>query len=355
MVLNRLDEPGTSARPFRHRQEEQNNRDFYHIIFQRSVHMFGSIILEVFIGLVLIYFLYSLLATIINELIASFLGLRAKTLEQSLEKMLADKDPKATVLSRKLIDAFKNHPLIEKTMSGVFFKKLPSFIATKDFSTVVLDCLKTLCAGKDGIALNALSQGLSSLKQPIGAKGVESGTIKLMESFLANANNDLEKFREQVENWFDTTMDRVSGWYKRWTQVWLFAIGLALAIGFNVDTIKIVGTLSKDKDAREQLISIAQTYTKAGSPNTVDSLKADSLLAQAARLVNSDIKNSNAILGMGWNTGDSSNRPLMLVGWLITALAISLGSPLWFDLLSKLMKLRGTGATQESGAKLQVQ
>ena len=31
------------------------------------------------------------------------------------------------------------------------------------------------------------------------------------------------------------------------------------------------------------------------------------------------------------------------LGWLITALAISLGSPFWFDILNKLVKVRGSG------------
>ncbi|MEM1221017.1 MAG: hypothetical protein AAGH79_18995, partial [Bacteroidota bacterium] len=30
-------------------------------------------------------------------------------------------------------------------------------------------------------------------------------------------------------------------------------------------------------------------------------------------------------------------------GWLITSLAISLGAPFWFDLLRKLVNIRGTG------------
>ena len=32
-----------------------------------------------------------------------------------------------------------------------------------------------------------------------------------------------------------------------------------------------------------------------------------------------------------------------IVGWLMTAAAISLGAPFWFDLLSMFMKIRGTG------------
>ena len=35
---------------------------------------------------------------------------------------------------------------------------------------------------------------------------------------------------------------------------------------------------------------------------------------------------------------------LAFAGWLITALAVSLGAGFWFDVLGKALQLRGTGA-----------
>jgi hypothetical protein len=154
-------------------------------------------------------------------------------------------------------------------------------------------------------------------------------------------------------------MDRASGWYKRWTQLTIFLIGLLLAIVFNVDTFKIVETLSNDKDARAQLIAIADTYAKS-KPYlpAVDSTKIDTLLSKASQLVQNDISKTNTILGQGWpedyfkKTGLQKYGPkkfdygkffLALLGWLITALAISFGAPFWFDLLTKFINLRGAG------------
>ena len=37
-----------------------------------------------------------------------------------------------------------------------------------------------------------------------------------------------------------------------------------------------------------------------------------------------------------------------LTGLAITAFAISLGAPFWFDMLSKIMNVRGTGAKPAS-------
>jgi hypothetical protein len=44
----------------------------------------------------------------------------------------------------------------------------------------------------------------------------------------------------------------------------------------------------------------------------------------------------------GWET---------LIGWLLTAWALCLGAPFWFDLLNKLISLRGTGTKINSGDK----
>lgn len=34
---------------------------------------------------------------------------------------------------------------------------------------------------------------------------------------------------------------------------------------------------------------------------------------------------------------------LLVVGWILTALAVSLGSNFWFDVLGKALQLRGSG------------
>src|SRR5665213_3423729 len=89
--------------------------------------MFGSTVLDITIGLVFVYLLYSLLATTINEGIASFLGLRAAQLGQAIERMLNDN---GSVNGSTLAKDFYEAPLIkylakysEKPSSG-WFKKI---------------------------------------------------------------------------------------------------------------------------------------------------------------------------------------------------------------------------------------
>lgn len=57
-------------------------------------------------------------------------------------------------------------------------------------------------------------------------------------------------------------MDRVGGWYKRWTQYWLFALGVALAAAANIDTLHIIGALSTDPQLQLAAGNAAIEYLK---------------------------------------------------------------------------------------------
>jgi hypothetical protein len=41
----------------------------------------------------------------------------------------------------------------------------------------------------------------------------------------------------------------------------------------------------------------------------------------------------------------------MALGWLITAFAVSLGAPFWFDLLNKFVNVRASGKAPEEEPK----
>ncbi|MGZ8538832.1 MAG: hypothetical protein ACXWV9_11240, partial [Flavisolibacter sp.] len=71
--------------------------------------MFNNIALDVCIGLVFIFLLYSLLATIILELIAHILDLRARMLTKALRNMLEDRDEKHGTRAERLMDHISNN------------------------------------------------------------------------------------------------------------------------------------------------------------------------------------------------------------------------------------------------------
>lgn len=304
--------------------------------------MTGSAAIDTVIGLVFIYSLYSLLTTTVVEMLTSLIRLRSSFLERGIHRMLDDGSG-----TRVFAKAFFQQPVIKYLGSGNLFGliKKPSYISAQNFSKALMEVLKdsgTESLSKQGTTavdqvtpLMKIKAALTDPNNPFA----KSETVHYLSTLLDDAQNDLDKFRTLAEQWFDDTMERVSSWYKKWVQVITLVIGFILAWTFNVDTIQIARKLSKDPQAREQLVAMSQTMIehpelakKITSDTTFTDIKAsyDSLRQQAF--------DTNNVLALPRHDQATDH----LAGWIITALALSLGAPFWFDMLNKLMKLRGS-------------
>lgn len=352
---------------------------------QKFIFMFNNAALDIVIGLVFIYLLYSLLGTLLQEIIATNIGLRGFILKKAIRRMLDDAPQPVNkkLTADKLSAAFYEHPLVKYLADGSWprFNKKPSYIAKETFSKVVIDLLR----GQDikpGDSSRTFIESSLYDKDPkikwAANTPIEGETLASLKSMWVDAQGDVARFKEYLEQWFLEMMDRTTGWYKKYTQRILLLTGLIIAIAFNVDTIKIVATLRNNPKIRDQVIAQANDFSKV-HPNlekeldsakrqirsmilpegmSADSLNRraetqyikasglkDSLFNQAVALTTQDIKKVNNLLGAGWDGGFLSRKdcdPESIVGWLLTALAISLGAPFWFDLLNKLMKLRSS-------------
>jgi hypothetical protein len=375
--------------------------------------MINSGVLDIVTGLVFIYLLYSLLATIIQEIIASNFGFRGKMLERAIFRMLEDEN-KFNSRFKSIFylflksgnggwrntpsGEFYNHPLIKFLGEDNSCNK-PAYLNKQCFSKVMVDLLRgdDVKPGDDPKVM--IQKALDEEQTNWGNAKISDETLSFLRSIWVDAQGDVTKFRTSLENWFDETMDRASGWYKKHTQFVLFFVGLAIAIVFNVDTLKIVDKLEKDPKLREQLIQQVEAFEKA-HPNldqelsqqkaeydefmkkylgttlaSNDSLKnkqqedsiqlssylalqarRDTLFNRAEKVITNDIGNVHQTLGLEWENYNCRSNLFVcllqsLLGWVITALAISLGAPFWFDILNKLMKLRGSVATPTSDDK----
>ncbi|HZI24684.1 MAG TPA: hypothetical protein VFD46_06380, partial [Chryseolinea sp.] len=116
--------------------------------------MLNNVALDVVIGLLFVYLLYSLLATVLSEIIATTLGLRARNLKEALNRMLNDEgDIKKGRLFRFLdslnimknpknpvINNFYNHPEIKYLGSSGVFRN-PSTFKAISFSKTILNVI----------------------------------------------------------------------------------------------------------------------------------------------------------------------------------------------------------------------
>jgi hypothetical protein len=486
--------------------------------------MFNNAALDVAIGLIFIYMLYSLLATTIKEFIATIFSYRSRMLERGIEQMLDGRNysyywwdkvgnwilywwqqkkiKKSTVIKeavqtpganakdqteifngrvmindpaiqpnnpdyikrRKLNEKAKlftanvtNHALYKRMAENSLFFKKPAYMSSDSFSDILIDILSQQKSTTPGtpVLMKDISAFVDKLEDNPELK-------KILGIYIEQANGDLQRFKLLIENWYDGTMDRVSGWYKKQATRVLLTIGFVMAIIFNISTIEIVRKLSESKPLRDAIVKNATEYVdthleanekKQEASNRVeaenkrnadslalveksktqadskskdstkvkDSVSAikdstktgatspvandDSVFAKAKRQVEEmkqfykeSLEENNNLLGLGWGDYDYKKDSTLyhndrdkyysthsswfswlhckksdpkelpkrsgwfkvlyvlrhgifnwinLVGFIITAFAISLGAPFWFDLLNKFINIRVSGKKPE--------
>lgn len=318
--------------------------------------MFGSEILDVAIGLVLVFTLVSIICTTVREGIETWLQTRAAYLERGIRELLDDKD--GTGLSRALYE----HPLIHGLYTGDYRtrtataepplfangRRLPSYIPSGNFALALMDIAargpKTDLVSSDPRApvLDLASVRANVLN--IGNTSVQ----RLLLTTIDAAQGDLDRARAAIETWYDSAMDRVSGWYKRSSQWIIFWIGLFVAVGLNVNTVTIADHLYRTDATRAALVARAETAV--ADPDFQEQ-------GYAAARTALDSLNLPIGWSQGWGAprtgtderakGVWNNAIAPIVGWLLTAFAATLGAPFWFDLLNKIMVIRSTVKPRE--------
>ena len=329
-------------------------------------------ILEVAIGMVFVWLVLSVAVMQMQEWIGSVFAWRAKYLQKAIRNMLG---------SDKLVNEFYNHPLIlslsEPGKTPGQYRR-PSYIPAGKFSAVVTDIFTNRGKDTSGNAPGTLSQNdmaanVQSVKQENpGLEKIIDHLFPHLADQTMSADQVLALARTNSETWFNDSMQRVVGWFKRLNSIWSFGIALILALALNVDSIQIANKLWAEPTLRQVVAAQASAAPNANGgvssslqvPNYLNSL---SLPVGWGTEPVTNYKWCGFFIGINTPPGyvsqnDSGqnqcnefvNLPAMndLSGWilkfigiLITAAAGAQGSPFWFDVLKKLVNVRGSGGT----------
>lgn len=321
--------------------------------------------LDIAIGLVLLYLLLSLTCTVINEFISQILELRATTLAVGLEQLIDDDVVKGDFYNHGLIDGLMggDRAWIPWCIDGIgrliaYFRGKPRQAAGKHPSYLSGDTFA-----------RALIGSLDPTKPLPVFVDIES-RIKLMPdsnirdivlAHVTGAEHDLEKLRGNLAGWFDHAMDRVGGVYQRKLRWISLGVGVALALALNADSIAVTLALWTDNTLRTQVADLAKTYVEAHpTPQTAQAEASASGAAQktSGQLLQELKQHEDELrpFPIGWTEAAMMSLKPDTTGWawwrwwmvkiaglLITGLAISLGAPFWFDVLSKIIQVRATG------------
>ncbi|MCG8354926.1 MAG: peptidoglycan-binding protein [Kiloniellales bacterium] len=262
-------------------------------------------------------------------------------------------------IAKALID----HPMLDGLAKP---GQAPSYIPARTFALCLLDSISK-ASPEDGPGKSIPVKAVKRLP--------ECGLRRSLLLMAKNAGDDPAAFQDNIEDWYDDFMDRVSGWYKRKVQVVTFFFGLLIAGGLNIDAIEITRVLWKE-DAIRDLTVTSATQLSAADPTVIDregaekALKGPGLpvgwwppqftgalcdefswiLSEKAHAECLGTNESGELKGQGAKKGDQARTVLlMLLGWIITAFAASFGAPFWFSLLDKLLAIRGAGRRPPRG------
>lgn len=212
------------------------------------------------------------------------------------------------------------------------------------------------------------------------------------------------QFVKEVATWFQRAQDRTTGTYKRNSKIFMFLIGFAAAVFANANTFTIIDNLH-DEDIREAVVTQALSSVGACQNQTDDKLQEclkpkveealkinelpigrqfgndtaetnntpdnenvrDNVVSEAVKCfkANKDktddkmreclnpkleeaLKvNETPAKDLPKNNSDSINyigtKIIDFIGYLVTAIAVMMGAPFWFDLLKKFVNVRNAG------------
>jgi hypothetical protein len=357
-------------------------------------------LLDTAFGMIFFYLLLSLICSALNELISAFLNGRAWFLYRGITRLLDDPAFTTMLYEHPLIRNLSDytHPLLAK--SGR--KHLPAYIPAKNFALALMDLIEPGTGTRNALAsagapapiavvnvnreqstgaevpnrsVPPTATGLiTALKQentPIPAS-VRRALICLIEA----AGQDATKARQNIEAWYNSTMDRVAGAYKRRTQYVLFVIGAVATISLNADSIVVAKRLRTDKHLATIVASSAQDFLASSSAEVGASEQAQhsestqirhpkpATTEQTAKSLAETVDTLDKLgLPIAWdgpgfaNTFPAPNAVFWHncwalcrihgIGWFLTVLAISFGAPFWFDVLNRFMLVRSTVKPKE--------
>jgi hypothetical protein len=311
--------------------------------------MFGLPTLDLVIGLVFIYFLLSLLCATVQEVIANLRDQRFRVLEK-------------WILTNFRENAFGRQILNHAVIRGLSLSGKPSYIPSGKFALAVLDMVHSQAHGDRPFDINSLNEALGKTWL------IPPALRRFLQQSVAEANGEVAKVRADLAQWFDESMERVGGTYKKWTQKIIILISAVVVALFNADSVQLVRYLHHHPTEARRLADEAARLVEENrygelaaqarsAPDDSSRRSAEEALQSIERHVRQMKQISAELyatgLPIGWKGWPDNAREWLekLAGLLFTTLAVSLGAPFWFEVLNKLVNLRNAGKKPESQNK----
>ncbi|MEO6455154.1 MAG: hypothetical protein ABIN97_13825 [Ginsengibacter sp.] len=336
--------------------------------------MSGFPILDLVVGIIFVYFLLSIISSSAIEIILAGLNARASLLKEWLFKIFDKPVTQPDGTSLKLGQAIMDHCSVTSlTKAG----KSTSYIDAKNFASALLEKItfdpenpKSVAKDIDGFiaAIDKTSVLSTEFQRVLLTYANEAkDTYKALSEKTVS---EIELFRGKIENWYDSSMERVTGALKkRYSRPATFVVAVIVTGLLNADSIALSKYLYSNTEARTKIAMQAYDATKdTGLVRQIQQMKANTDSSSKDAMSLQEIKNIitkkitdidkakqglSDVIPLTWKgnemeDGNGNFSALLLIskitGLLVTILAIMMGAPFWFDTLNKISNIRSTGA-----------
>jgi hypothetical protein len=350
--------------------------------------------------MILLFLVMSVLASSLNEIYSYFRSSRARNLRGFIDNLFRDNGMEikkivgGTVTVREVNgdDFYRNTAVVAQTLltrgdvddARLKLRTLPAYVKAEDFASSLSEIIRQCVATKQlrGAGNDPLQPITPAMwREALSEMRENSPLRRVVQTALEQAGDDMPGLMKWTQDWFNSAMDRLSGFYKRQVVRNLLAIGLLVSVPLNIDAVRILNSLLENPALREgiaaqaqltgeQLMQRAEAFatltaqleatrqapaagdqppgtTSGGGPISIP-FTPDSIPGVY------ELKQLN--LQLGWPDPSEDRPPFgatpwewfmytlkKVVGIVITSFAVTQGAPFWFDLLNKVTNLRSSG------------
>lgn len=216
-----------------------------------------NVILDVVLGLLLIYLVLALLAMKVQEyLVGDLMRRRAGNAHDLVAEAVGNDDAvRAGVMANPLIFALSE----SKELKRGLFPRGPSAIPPELFARALL------------IHLNGNTHPSESFPTPqafMQSRERESKSVwQSLRALLPGADGTWTAFEGAIARWFREIGERSTGWWQRESQRWALVVAFLLAAVLNVDTMFVAERLAEDPSLRRSLASLAEQVNSVFGPD----------------------------------------------------------------------------------------
>ncbi|MBX2842697.1 MAG: hypothetical protein KTR26_13080 [Flammeovirgaceae bacterium] len=302
--------------------------------------MLLSPILDTGISFIFFYFTLSTLASTLNEWWLQYRQSRGKLLKWSLEELMNDP------LNKNFSDLLYNHPFIDLLKKKQ--TSYPPFIPNDIFTKVLIDLIADEYEKESGKFEQqengeVVYENSKEIKEKIDRYKAGLDTLhysdfkKWLETFSKDAKSE-DELEKNISTWFNHYMDQVKGWFKIKVQKWLFIWGLVISIVLNINAIKIANSFWQNHQLRSEVTMLTEQWYEKNKSEVNQSEDIQSVFQDLKQLID---------LPLGWSFESIQSSGvydfiIAIIGWMMSALFISFGAPLWFEILGKIMSVKSS-------------